>query len=263
MVDAMEKGPSKRVWGEMETRGGRGVFRQRLLLEAFAKRVPRGRVLDAGCGDGSLTMALLEHGYHVVAVDASELAVARLEDKVRDIGKWMKLETRVAGLERIDQPDESIEGIVCGEVLEHLEDDIVAVQEFFRILKPGGFCVVTAPADPRKWSFVDDWSGHFRRYTKDSLTELFTQAGFHVEIIHYWGWPVLTVYDRFFFRAWARRHREETSEECAGQKSTRFFQSSPVARVMAFAFSLDRLFLRLPFGIGILGCFQKPETRKP
>ncbi len=259
----MEKGAPKRVWGQMETRGGRGVFRQRLLLEAFTKRVPRGRVLDAGCGDGSLTMVLLERGYHVVAVDASELAVARLEDKARDIGKGMKLETCVAALERIEEPDESIEGIVCGEVLEHLEDDLAAVKEFFRTLKPGGICVVTVPADQRKWSFVDEWSGHFRRYTKDSLTELFTQAGFHVDIIHYWGWPVLTVYDRFFFREWARRHREKSGEECTGLKSTRFFQSSLIANLMATAFSLDRLFLGLPFGIGILGCFQKPEIRRP
>lgn len=263
IVDAMQNGTPKRVWGDMETRGGRQVFRQRLLLSTFMDLVPAGRILDAGCGDGSLTVTLLANEYRVVAVDVSEPALERLLNKAKDGGRESRLEARVAGLDRIDEPDSSIDGIVCGEVLEHLEDDEAAVSEFFRLLKPGGFCVVTVPADPGKWSFVDEWAGHFRRYTLDGLAGMFEKAGFQTKEIHHWGWPALTLYDRIVYRAWAKKGSRMSGPECEELAGTKIAQSPLVSKLMASVFSIDRLFFRLPLGIGLIGSFQKPVKAGP
>ncbi len=258
ILESVESGPTRRVWGEMETRGGRQLFRQKLLLATFMKYVPDGRVMDAGCGDGSLTVSLLANGYKVVAVDASEPAVERLRRKTEGSGKVSGLEVRVARLDRVEEPDSSMDGIICGEVMEHLEDDRAAAREFFRLLRHGGHCVVTVPADPDKWSFVDEWAGHFRRYTKANLAGIFEGAGFQEERIHHWGWPVLTLYDRLLFRAWAGRHQNKSGAECEGLSSTRFFQGRLVSGLMAAVFSIDRLFLGLSRGIGLIGTFRKP-----
>jgi ubiquinone/menaquinone biosynthesis C-methylase UbiE len=258
---AMKKEVQKRVWGETETRGGRQLFRQGLLLSTFMRHVPAGRVLDAGCGDGSLTKELLKNDYKVVAVDASKLAVNRLKEKVKGSGKESDLEFHVSEMDRIEEPDSSFDGIICGEVLEHIQDDRAVAREFFRLLKPGGFCVVTVPADPDKWSFVDEWAGHFRRYNRDGLAGIFEKAGFQIQFINHWGWPTLTLYDRFLFRTWAKGSIQMTGKECEELKTTRLFQKPVIAKIMAAFFSIDRLFLKLPLGIGLIGVFHKAAEK--
>lgn len=48
-------------------------------------------------------------------------------------------------LENIDEPDSSYDLIICFHVLEHIENDKIAIQELFRILKPLGFCLLQTP----------------------------------------------------------------------------------------------------------------------
>ena len=98
--------------------------------------------------------------------------------------------------------DDSFDHVVCSEVLEHLADDLKAVRELYRVLKPGGTLVVTVPNadfplawDPpnwiikrlsgrhlggeRPWSGI--WYGHLRLYSDDSLRQLISQAGFEID----------------------------------------------------------------------------------
>ena len=63
-------------WGECEIRGPVHLFRERLLLRLFRRLLLSGKVLDAGCGSGSLALDLCRAGYAVEAVDDSaEFAV--------------------------------------------------------------------------------------------------------------------------------------------------------------------------------------------
>jgi hypothetical protein len=45
----------------------------------------------------------------------------------------------------IDLPDDSVDGVICFHVLEHIENDIKAIKELDRILKPEGFCLIQTP----------------------------------------------------------------------------------------------------------------------
>ncbi len=70
-------------------------------------------------------------------------------------------------------------------VLEHIEDDILELTSVRSILKPGGRLIIYVPAYPWLYSAVDRAVGHYRRYTKASLTKKITEAGFKITTIKY------------------------------------------------------------------------------
>ena len=65
------------------------------------------------------------------------------------------------------------------DVLEHIDDDDQALQIIHdTLLKRYGFCFITVPAHEWLWTWLDDKSGHHRRYTKKTLTKKIKDAGF-------------------------------------------------------------------------------------
>ncbi|HTC13560.1 MAG TPA: hypothetical protein VK692_05030, partial [Chthoniobacterales bacterium] len=53
---------------------------------------------------------------------------------------------------------------------EHIDEDFKALQEIYRILKPGGLAHIEVPADPSSFDFYDEVLMHFRRYRLGDLT---------------------------------------------------------------------------------------------
>lgn len=109
------------------------------LLEEYLPQHGAGlRLLDAGCGTGHHIADLRKRGYEVAGVDASKemLEHARLNNPDSVI-----LE---ADVDEIPLPDASFDIIISIEVLRHLPRSAKAVSEMARLLKPGGFCLVTA-----------------------------------------------------------------------------------------------------------------------
>lgn len=93
---------------------------------------------------------------------------------------------------RLTFSDNSFDIIFCSHVLEHVENDRKAMQELFRILKPGGFAILQVPVkniektfedftvkDPKEREKVFGQSDHVRIYGKDYLNRL-EQSGFKV-----------------------------------------------------------------------------------
>jgi 2-polyprenyl-3-methyl-5-hydroxy-6-metoxy-1,4-benzoquinol methylase len=107
-------------------------------------------VVDLGCGDGRLVWALERAGLvgdRIYAVDLAAERVARAE----------RLSPRVTGIvaDATSVPeldDESVDGVVCSAVIEHLEDDRLLAPEIARVLRPGGwFFVESLLRSPRSW----------------------------------------------------------------------------------------------------------------
>jgi len=76
-------------------------------------------------------------------------------------------------------PDASADTVLCTAVLEHLERPQDAIREMYRILKPGGYVILTAPLF---WHLHEE-PRDFYRYTKYGLEYLFTREGFLVKEI--------------------------------------------------------------------------------
>src|SRR5438045_1778304 len=188
-------------WGEApELIGPRHAYRVGRLAGLLRDAVPSGVILDAGCGAGTLTERLGLLGYRVTAVEASAEFVSYAQDRVNRAGLGERVAVRLADIERDDLGGESFDGAVCGEVLEHLADDAAAVGAIAHALKPGGALVLSVPARPDRYTWLDRWAGHYRRYEEAPLRRLLTDAGLRVERLVLWGYPFMALYERFVQR---------------------------------------------------------------
>jgi SAM-dependent methyltransferase len=75
--------------------------------------------------------------------------------------------------------------VVAYNVLEHIPDDVAALQAFAGLLRPGGAVVLIVPAFPSAMSRFDLAIGHQRRYRRRSLRAAAEQAGLRVEVLHH------------------------------------------------------------------------------
>ena len=244
-------------WGDApELYGPRHDYRESLMLRRFRALLPAGHVLNAGCGAGSFTLRLLDAGYDVTSVDASEAFVERVRALVRERGRAETSPVALADLHALRFPADAFDGIVCGEVLEHLDDDRTAVREFARVLRPGGAVIASVPANPWRYDWSDHWAGHRRRYTEDGLRERFAGAGFgDVEVIAY-GFPLLGLYHRQVYRRLLKRRLGADGADL-GAPTGAIKAISPLVRA---AFELDTLFLgRRPGYFGLIAAARLPS----
>jgi SAM-dependent methyltransferase len=106
---------------------------------------PRSRVLEFGAGTGEQAKILADHGFDVVAVDLQHSSYAdhRLFPVIDYDGTRLPLD------------DRSIDVVFSSNVLEHVEDLPSTLNEFRRVLKPGGFGIHVMPTPAwRFWTFV-------------------------------------------------------------------------------------------------------------
>jgi len=240
-------------WGSWQIGGPRHYFRESLILKVMKQELPAGWILDIGCGTGSLMEQLALGGYDVSGVDASDECIQRTRERLSRFTQNTPRIVKKGRAEQIDFPDKSFDAVIAAEVLEHVEGDGLAVKEFYRLLKPGGLCLITVPANPALWDASDEMSGHKRRYSKDDLLRLFNSASFHVEKVLYLGFPLMRLYHRLVFLRWAKHIDQEKGGKVSSESAfTRIGLSKGAALILGNLFRIDNLFSRLPWGIGIL-----------
>ncbi len=94
----------------------------------------------------------------------------------------------VLDLQDVDLPDDSLDVVVCSHVLEHVPDTDRALDELYRIIKPGGHLLLLVPvlqgqtAPPTEPEFHDDTTEVFWRFGPD-LTGRLAERGFDVRIL--------------------------------------------------------------------------------
>jgi len=244
-------------WGEApELVGPRHAYRVRRLADLLRQSLPAGHILDAGCGAGALTELLAGSGYRVTAVEASPEFVAYVQDRVGRAVFADPVEVRAGDLERIDLGGESFDGAVCGEVLEHLADDAAAMQNIVAALKPGGVLVLSVPARPDRYSWLDQWAGHYRRYDEESLRSLLVDAGLKIERLILWGFPFMSLYERFVQRPGLARAADRGA---LGGLIGRAARAALVGLGFQALFAVDRLFEgRIANGTGFFVVARKP-----
>jgi SAM-dependent methyltransferase len=166
-----------------------------LLAEQARAADRRLRVLDAGCGKGRVpryyrTLAL-GPPIDLVGLDPSPGRLA--EAREHDYGPFVR-----GRLQSLPFATATFDGLVCEQVLEHLDADALAAAlcELHRVVRPGGFAVVgspifTAPELWLKplWIRVQRWQhrrpgdhgGHLQHFSLKSLGRLLSAHGFAVE----------------------------------------------------------------------------------
>ncbi|MDI6903825.1 MAG: class I SAM-dependent methyltransferase [Methanocellales archaeon] len=85
----------------------------------------------------------------------------------------------IGDLTSIPFKDESIDAVLCTQVLEHVKEPKSVVSEFYRILKPNGSLFLTAP---QGWGIHQEPYDYFR-FTSYGLEYIFNSVGFNIEFI--------------------------------------------------------------------------------
>jgi trans-aconitate methyltransferase len=83
----------------------------------------------------------------------------------------------ISPFDRTFQPGKRYSMILMLDVLEHFRDAKNSLIRALELLDSNGTLALTVPAFPRLWTSHDDINKHFKRYTKQSLTALASQAG--------------------------------------------------------------------------------------
>lgn len=248
---------SRMRWGEApELVGPRHAYRVRRLARLLRDAVPAGHILDAGCGAGALTETLARHGYRVTAVEAASEFVEYVRERVARARLTERVDVHTADIESAELGVEDFDGAVCGEVLEHLADDSAAMRAIVRALKPGAALALSVPARPDRYSWLDRWAGHYRRYDEASLRSLISNSGLRVERLVLWGFPVMAAYERFVQRPGLA---QAAGGRPLGRAIGRAARAAPIALAMQAAFYVDRLFEgRVADGTGFFAVARKP-----
>jgi SAM-dependent methyltransferase len=153
---------------------------------------PGDRVLDVGAGFGRHVFECARRGAGVVAIDyaADEVVETRATlDAMIDAGELA--DDHLASVLRADATelpfaDGTFDVVITSEVLEHIQDDVAAIGEMVRVLKPGGTFAATVPAwlpEKINWMLSDEYhapkspGGHVRIYSATELRAKLAAAG--------------------------------------------------------------------------------------
>jgi SAM-dependent methyltransferase len=172
---------------------------------------PGDLLLDMGCGAGRHAFESYRRGARVVAFDysAAELKdVAGLFAAMRDGGEAGQEADALAATcngdaLRLPFPDDTFDRVIASEVLEHVRDDQLALDEVLRVLKPGGTLAATVPSwlpEQICWALSEEYhapfveGGHVRIYSEPRLRARMRAAGLrplgahHAHALHspYW-----------------------------------------------------------------------------
>jgi ubiquinone/menaquinone biosynthesis C-methylase UbiE len=138
------KGKSKESFGDSEWRYNPDDDKKSLVLSWFFKLQKKSKILEAGCGTGNYVVSLTKMGHNVIGIDIDPERV----NKAKDYMKKYRIDTdkiRIGDLTRLPFKDNSFDAVFCHGVIEHIEVSEKAVSEISRVLKKGGYAMISVP----------------------------------------------------------------------------------------------------------------------
>jgi len=141
------------------------------------------RVLEIGAGIGNLTRALLPRRKNYVATDIDSEHLARLATRFQHRPNLLIRYCDLANPSDFAEFPASMDSVICLNVLEHVENDMLGLHNIHSVLKPGGRAIILVPHGQDIFGTLDVALGHYQRYSHAELKTKMEQAGFRVERI--------------------------------------------------------------------------------
>ena len=153
-------------------------------------------------------------------------------------------------------PSQIVDVLIMLNVLEHIEDDVDALQKAFNLLKPGVALIIEVPAGRSLYSDYDAELRHFRRYSASELKDQLTKVGFkvcrksHLGFVLFPAFAVVKLLNKWFS---FRKNKVVVREQASSTSGSHLIRLS-----MEFESKCLSTF-QLPFGIRALISAQRPK----
>lgn len=146
----------------------------------------KGRILEAGCGDGKYVFYLERSGYEVYGIDFVKEVIERDKRISEKSGIGNPARFGVMDVCKLQFPDNYFDGYISMGVIEHFQDPRLPLKEAYRVLRPGGVAFITVPnkLSPNhitRFLSAKLGRGHFlwqKEYTRWELKRFATSVGF-------------------------------------------------------------------------------------
>lgn len=151
-----------------------------------------GRVLEIGSGIGNISAFFLHEGYDITLTDIRENYCSILRQKFsseKSLREVLHLDLVAPDFEsRYKHILNSFNTVFALNVVEHIQDDELAIKNAHKLLVPGGILIILVPAFSMLYNRLDHELFHYRRYVKRDLNLLFQKQN-------------LTILKSFYFNA--------------------------------------------------------------
>jgi 2-polyprenyl-3-methyl-5-hydroxy-6-metoxy-1,4-benzoquinol methylase len=158
----------------------------------------KGKVLEIGSGAGNISKYFLADDFNITLSDIRESYCHQLSQK-------FGTESGLDGIIKLNLTDphfnqshkklfNSFDTVFALNVVEHIEDDVLAINNAHKLLRPGGHLIILVPSYQKLYNRFDTGLGHYRRYTKKSLSRIFLLNDFTIiakkyfNLIGIFGW---------------------------------------------------------------------------
>lgn len=164
----------------------RGNFTYFYTLDFLHKACPEGfsskKILDVGCGVGTLSLYVASQGAEVVGIDISPRAI----DIAQQAQQTLAFKEVTFMVKELTKGKADQDLVICSEVIEHIPDDKKFLQLIHSHLKKKGRLYLSTPSQENllyKIGFYKKFDaevGHLRRYTVQSLQHVIESQGFTI-----------------------------------------------------------------------------------
>jgi ubiquinone/menaquinone biosynthesis C-methylase UbiE len=207
-------------------------------------------ILNIGVATGA-TSQMLEMFGKVKSIEYDEVCFNFVKEKLQiDIEQGTILDLQFA--------ENSFDLVCAFDVVEHVQNDQLAVKEMIRVCKSSGFVFVTVPAFMDLWSKHDEINYHFKRYTSKTLLPLFNSNTGNV-IYHSYFNTILFL--PIYLVRWISNKFPKLFKRDGSGSDHSMFELGFLNKVLYLIFYAENILLKklikLPFGVSFMLSFKK------
>jgi len=222
----------------LEKYGGRHwylISKRRLIHQHISNK---GKILVIGVGAGYLLQELDKRDFEVYGIDIDSKAIKYTKDKGC---KTLILANALT----IPFHDKCFDYVVASDVLEHIKNAGIVLNEIKRVMKGNAKFIFTVPAKENLWSIHDIKLGHVKRYEKNNLKKILENHNFIIEKLQFWN--------SFLYPIIYMQRRLNKSIHHDLYKSDRWYMNW----LMPLILNIESKISFIPFGTTLFGVVRK------
>lgn len=228
--------------------------RNQIIWQALQKTGVRPSwLLDVGGGNGYVSEFLEKQGVPSVVLEPGE--VGALNSVMKTVSGVINTSFENAHFKK-----DSVPAVGLFDVLEHFENDKALLGNIFQCLQPSGIVVIAVPAHKYLWSEADEFAGHFRRYTLDSLSSTLESVGYKCIFKSYFFSPLILPILVFRTLKTLIYKKTDSAKVAATDHGVEGGLAVKILKViLKLELILFKKFGKIPFGASVIAIGRKPN----